>query len=219
MAHRPEQPDPGRPDPRRDFVHRHTTPEPVPLVPEVVLRTATDITALWQATGHAEPPFWAFPWAGGQALARHLLDHPGATAGRRVLDLATGSGLVAIAAARTGARHVTANDVDPLAAAAADLNARANDVTVRTHVADLLDTDPDTDVVLAGDVFYDRDMTARVLPFLRRAHARGALVLVGDPQRAHLPRTGLRLLATHHVPVPRDLEGVDTRTTRVWRLT
>ncbi|MEU5695295.1 50S ribosomal protein L11 methyltransferase [Actinosynnema sp. NPDC020468] len=190
---------------------------PVPLVPEVALHTADDITALWETTGHPDPPFWAFPWAGGQALARHLLDHPHLTAGRRVLDLATGSGLVAIAAARTGAT-VTANDVDPAALAATTLNARANRVTVHTRPGDLLDHDPDTDVLLAGDVFYDRDLTARVLPFLRRAHARGVEVLLGDPGRAHRPRTGLTLLATHDVPVPHDLEGVTTRTTTVWRL-
>ncbi|MBW4722105.1 class I SAM-dependent methyltransferase [Saccharothrix obliqua] len=196
---------------------RHTTPEPVPLAPEIRLHTATDITALWETTGSPEPPFWAFPWAGGQALARHLLDHPHLTAGRTVLDLATGSGLVAIAAARTGARTVTANDIDPHATTAAARNAETNHVTVHTHLGDLLDTTPDTDVVLAGDVFYDRDMAARVLPFLRRAHDRGALVLVGDPQRAHRPRTGLTRIATYQVPVPHHLEGTDLRTTHIWR--
>ncbi|WP_433274176.1 class I SAM-dependent methyltransferase [Actinosynnema sp. CS-041913] len=202
-----------------DFVRRHTTPAPVPLVPEIVLHTATDVTALWETTGHPEPPFWGFPWAGGQALARHLLDHPDTTAGKRVLDLASGSGLVAIAAATTGARHVTANDIDPLAGAAIALNAHANHVTLDIAVADLLDTDPEVDVVLAGDVCYDRDLTARVLPFLRRAHTRGALVLVGDPQRGHLPRDGFERVATHRVPVPVDLEGAEARTTLVWRAT
>ncbi len=203
--------------PAEDFVRRHTTPAPVPLTPDIVLRTATDITALWETTGRPEPPFWAFPWAGGQALARHLLDHPDTTAGKHVLDLASGSGLVAIAAATTGARTVTANDIDPLAGAAITLNAHTNHVTVDTLIADILDTDPHADVVLAGDVFYDHDMTARVLPFLRRAHHNGALVLVGDPQRAHLPRAHFDLVATHHVPVPRDLEGTDVRTTHIWR--
>lgn len=196
----------------------HTTPEPVPLVPEITLHTAGDITALWERLGTPDPPFWAFPWAGGQALARHLLDHPDLTAGKRVLDLATGSGLVAIAAARTGAAHVTANDVDPLAGEAATRNAHANHVTLTVEIADLLDTDTDHDVVLTGDAFYDRDMAARVLPFLHRAHHRGALVLIGDPQRAHLPRTDLTRVATHQVPVPRDLEGTTLRTTHVWRL-
>ncbi|MEU7528449.1 50S ribosomal protein L11 methyltransferase [Saccharothrix sp. NPDC042600] len=195
----------------------HTTPAPVPLVPEITLHTATDITALWERTGTPDPPFWAFPWAGGQALARHLLDHPHLTTGKRVLDLATGSGLVAIAAARTGA-HVTANDIDPRAGDAATRNAHANHVTITVEITDLLDTDTDHDVVLAGDVFYDRDMAARVLPFLHRAHHRGALVLIGDPQRAHLPRTGLTRVATHDVPVPHDLEGTTRRTTHIWRL-
>lgn len=200
-----------------DPLTTHTTPRPVPLTPEITLHTADDIVRLWELTGHDDPPFWAFPWAGGQALARHVLDHPHLTTGRRVLDLASGSGLVAIAAALTGA-HVTANDIDPLAATATTRNAALNNTTLTTHCGDLLDTDPDTDVILAGDVFYDRDMAARVLPFLHRAHTRGTLVLIGDPQRAHLPTTGLTRLATHHVPVPLDLEGTTTRTTTVWQL-
>ncbi|MEU4803771.1 50S ribosomal protein L11 methyltransferase [Actinosynnema sp. NPDC023587] len=201
----------------RDFVHHHTTARPVPLAPEILLHTATDITALWESTGRPDPPFWAFPWAGGQALARHLLDHPDLVAGRTVLDLAAGSGLVAIAAATTGAATVTANDVDPAAGTAIALNADANHVTLDIVIADLLDTDPTHDVVLAGDVFYDRDMTARVLPFLRRAHHRGATVLVGDPQRAHRPRDGFHHVATYRVPVEHDLEGTDHRTTHIWR--
>ncbi|MFE2756993.1 class I SAM-dependent methyltransferase [Actinosynnema sp. NPDC059335] len=187
----------------------------MPLTPDIVLRTADDIIALWERTGSPEPPFWAFPWAGGQALARHVLDHPDLVAGRRVLDLASGSGLVAVAAARAGG-HVTANDIDPVATAAITLNARANDVTVTVAEGDLLDTTPDTDVLLAGDVFYDRDMAARVAPFLLAAHRRGALVLVGDPQRSFMPRGWTRVDA-FDVPVPHDLEGVDTRTTTVWR--
>lgn len=199
-----------------DLLATCTRLRPVPLVPEIVLHTADDVIALWERTGADDPPFWAFPWAGGQALARHVLDHPATTAGRRVLDLACGSGLVAIAAARTGA-HVTANDVDPLATTAATRNAAANGVRLTVLGGDLLDTDPDVDVVLAGDVFYDRDMAARVLPFLMRAHARGATVLVGDPQRAHLPRDRFTRVEVFHVPVPRDLEGRDVRATTVWR--
>ncbi|GGP53899.1 50S ribosomal protein L11 methyltransferase [Saccharothrix coeruleofusca] len=199
-----------------DLLARDTTLRPVPLVPEIALHTADDVISLWEHTGTTDPPFWAFPWAGGQALARHVLDHPATTAGRRVLDLACGSGLVAIAAARTGA-HVTANDVDPLATTATTRNAAANAVDLTVLTGDLLDTDPDTDVVLAGDVFYDRDMAARVLPFLLRAHTRGATVLVGDPQRAHLPRDRFTEVAVFQVPVSRDLEGRDVRTTTVWR--
>ncbi|MCC8245959.1 class I SAM-dependent methyltransferase [Saccharothrix luteola] len=202
--------------PVEDFVRSVTSARPVPLTPDIVLRTADDVIALWERTGSPEPPFWAFPWAGGQALARHVLDHPELVAGRRVLDLASGSGLVAVAAARAGGL-VTANDIDPVAVAAIDLNARANDVTVTIAAGDLLDTDPEVDVLLAGDVFYDRDMAARVEPFLLAAHRRGALVLVGDPQRSFLPR-GWTLVDAFPVPVPPDLEGVAVRTTSVWRL-
>lgn len=198
-----------------DFIRSVTSPRPVPATPGIVLRTADDIIALWERTGTPEPPFWAFPWAGGQALARHVLDHPDLVAGRRVLDLASGSGLVAVAAARAGGL-VTANDIDPLAAAAIALNARANDVTVTITTGDLLDTEPDTDVLLAGDVFYDRDMAARVEPFLLAAHHRGTLVLVGDPQRSFMP-SGWTRVDTYPVQVPPDLEGVTVRTTTVWR--
>ena len=198
-----------------DFILTSTSARPVPLTPGILLRTADDVTTLWERTGTPEPPFWAFPWAGGQALARHVLDHPHLVAGRRVLDLASGSGLVAIAAARAGGQ-VTANDIDPVAATAITLNARANDVTVTFTGGDLLDTHPDTDVILAGDVFYDRDMAARVEPFLLAAHRRGTLVLVGDPQRSFMPKGWTRVDA-FPVPVPPDLEGVAVRTTTVWR--
>lgn len=200
-----------------DFVRSVTTPRPVPLTPDITLHTADDVITLWERTGATEPPFWAFPWAGGQALARHVLDHPELVTGRRVLDLASGSGLVAVAAARAGGQ-VTANDIDPLAATAIALNAHANHVTLAITTGDLLDTTPDVDVLLAGDVFYDRDMAARVEPFLLTAHRRGTLVLVGDPQRTFLPR-GWTRVATFQVPVPQDLEGVTVRTTTVWRPT
>src|SRR5262249_47983868 len=137
------------------------------------------------------PPFWAFAWAGGQALARYVLDHPDLVAGRRVLDLASGSGLVAIAAKRAGARSVVANESDGYADAAIEANAELNNVAVDRLHADLLAADPpDVDVVLAGDVFYSREMTAMMVGFLRKAHARGALVLVGDPGRAYRPKEG-----------------------------
>ncbi|MFC6089792.1 class I SAM-dependent methyltransferase [Saccharothrix lopnurensis] len=198
-----------------DFIRATTTPRPVPLTPELHLHTADDITTLWHDTGTPEPPFWAFPWAGGQALARHVLDHPHLVTGRTVLDLASGSGLVALAAAHAGG-HVTANDTDPLAAAAIHLNTTTNHHTLHITTHDLLDTEPHVDVILAGDVFYDRHMAARVEPFLLAAHHRGTLVLVGDPHRSFLPRHWTPL-ATYHVPVPRDLEGVDVKPTTVWR--
>jgi predicted nicotinamide N-methyase len=194
----------------------------VPFVPEILLHQASDPIALWEETeaGGTEqpPPFWAFAWAGGQALARHLLDHPHLVDGRSVLDLATGSGLVAVAAAKAGARPVTANDIDPFSLAATTANASVNNVQIRTVEADLLDTDPEEGVILAGDVFYSREMAARVLPFLRRAAFHGALVLVGDPGRAYLPAEGLIKQATYEVPVIESLESVPYRQTTVWQV-
>ncbi|MCP2244437.1 class I SAM-dependent methyltransferase [Lentzea aerocolonigenes] len=201
-----------------EFVLTHTTLTPVPLVPEVVLHSAVEAMDLWELTRHDQPPFWAFPWAGGQALARHLLDHPGLVRDRKVFDLASGSGLVAIAAALAGADSVTANDIDPLALAAVELNAAANHVVVRTLEGDQLDSDAHgADVVLAGDVFYDAQITALVLPFLTRAAARGALVLLGDPDRAHLPRDRFVRRARYDVPVPLTLESTETRSATIWR--
>jgi predicted nicotinamide N-methyase len=205
-----------------DFVRAHTRLAPVPFVPELLLYQADEPIALWEETeaGGAEqpPPFWAFAWAGGQALARHLLDDPELVAGRAVLDLATGSGLVAVAAARAGASPVTANDIDPLSLAAAAANASANRVGLRFVEGDLLDTDDRYDVVLAGDVFYSREMAGRVLPFLRRSAGRGSLVLVGDPGRAYLPTGGMTRRATYDIPVLESLESVPVRRTSVWQV-
>jgi predicted nicotinamide N-methyase len=192
---------------------------PTPFVPEVRLHLAEDAIVWWARmeayAGHAlPPPFWASAWAGGQALARHLLDHPDLVAGRRVLDLATGSGLVAIAAALAGARRVVANDIDPYAVAAVTVNARANRVDVTAAGGDLLDTDgTEVDVLLAGDVFYSRAMADRMLPFLQRMVAGGVEVLVGDPGRGHLPAGGLTVLASY--PVPTMEPSVDSPVRRV----
>lgn len=204
---------------RLGFVLANTRPAPVPLVPEITLRqTGDDPFTLWERSG-GDVPYWAFPWAGGQALARYVMDEPGVVAGRRVLDLATGSGLVAIAAALAGAAEVTAVDVDPLAVLAAGVNAELNGVRVTAVRADILDADPGAaQVVLAGDVCYDADMTARVLPFLDRA-ARTATVLLGDPGREYFPRTGCRRLAEYEVPATGRLESRDRTRTTVWRLT
>jgi predicted nicotinamide N-methyase len=205
-----------------DFVRAHTRLAPVPFVPELLLHQADEPIALWEETeaGGIErpPPFWAFAWAGGQALARHVLDDPGLVAGRSVLDLATGSGLVAVAAARAGASPVTANDIDPLSLAAAAANASANRVTLRLVEGDLLDTDDRYGVVLAGDVFYSREMAGRVLPFLRRAAGCGSLVLVGDPGRAYLPVGGMTRRVTYEIPVIESLESVPVRRTSVWQV-
>jgi predicted nicotinamide N-methyase len=206
-----------------DYLRTHTRLAPVPFVPELVLHQADEPIELWaetEAAGVAQPPpFWAFAWAGGQALARHVLDSPTLVADRAVLDLATGSGLVAIAAARAGARPVTANDIDPLSLAATTANAEANAVTLRTVEGDLLDN-PATEyaVILAGDVFYSREMAGRVLPFLRRAASRGALVLVGDPGRAYLPADAMIKRTSYEVPVSEALESVPIRHTTVWQV-
>lgn len=176
-------------------------------MPEVRLFLARDAIILWarleSAAGrHLPAPYWASAWGGGQALARYILDHPATVAGRTVLDIASGSGLVAIAAAMAGAQAVTANDIDPFAIAAIGVNARANGVTVRPAAGDLLDGDgAGAEVVLAGDALYDGQMAQRVLPFFTRAVDRGAYVLVGDPGRQHLPVERLRPVATYHAPV------------------
>ncbi len=209
------------------FVRAHTRITRPALVPEVLLHVAADVVALWEAMEHErvgpvdEPPFWAAAWPGGQALARYVLDHPGTVAGRSVLDLGTGSGLVAVAALLAGARSVLASDPDPYSATAVALNADLNEAAPVTVTGDLLDEEPpEVDVVLAGDVCYDRAMTERVLPFLGQAWLRGAAVLLGDPGRPYLPREGLLPVAAYDVPAT-DVAGTEApgaRRTTVWRL-
>jgi len=191
-------------------------------VPEVQLRVADDVVALWEAMEDAggvvvtDPPFWAAAWPGGQALARHLLDDSALVAGRTVLDLGSGSGLVAVAALLAGAAEVVASEVDPYGRTAVVVNAELNGVGPVRVVGDLLSGPPPVaDVVLAGDVCYDREMTERVLPFLTAARAAGAEVLVGDPGRPYLPADRLERLAVHDVP---ETEGEGIRRTTVWRL-
>jgi predicted nicotinamide N-methyase len=200
----------------------------VPLVPEIRLYQASEPMSVWQhterATGRAglDPPFWAFAWAGGQALARYLLDHPGTVAGRRVIDIASGSGLVAIAAALAGAAAVTAYDIDPLAAAAITVNAAANGVPVPAVCADVLTEDdlpaPGIDLVLVADAFYERDLARQVLRFAERSQARGVAVLAGDFGRAYLPRARLAPLASYDVSGLGTLEDADVKRTTVWTL-
>jgi predicted nicotinamide N-methyase len=175
-----------------------------PLVPEIVLHLASEITSVWQATREVAPgsgiPLWAFAWAGGQALARYLLDNPEQVAGRFVLDFGTGSGLVGIAAAKAGAARVLAADLDQFAAEAVAANAALNGVAVDVTTADLIDTtDPRWELVTAGDVCYEKSMTERVTPWLRRLARHGSLVLLGDPGRAYLPERGLRERAKYRV--------------------
>lgn len=175
-----------------------------PFVPEVQLHLAEDAIVWWarmeaEAGAVLAPPYWASVWPGGQALARYVLDNPEVVAGRRVLDLAAGSGLAAIAAAIAGAATVTANDIDPYALAVIGMNARANGTAVREADGDLLDGDGgDQNLILAGDVFYRRVLADRMLPFLERAAARGARVLVGDPGRMYLPQDRFQVLASYH---------------------
>jgi predicted nicotinamide N-methyase len=209
------------------FIRENTRLRMVPHVPEVSLHVADEAVPLWQKTEEElgaiglPPPFWAFAWAGGQALARYVLDHSALVRSKRVLDLASGSGLVAIAAAKAGAAHVVANDIDAFAMPAIELNALANGVVLQSETRDRLDpaTPLDAfDAVLAGDIFYERDTAARALTFLERMAARGATVLVGDPGRAYLPKARLDMRAEYEVPVTRDLEDAEIKRTRVWAL-
>jgi predicted nicotinamide N-methyase len=205
------------------FIHANTRLMAVPHAPEIRLHLADEATELWQKTEEElgaiglPPPFWAFAWAGGQALARYLLDHQGLLQGRRVLDFAAGSGLVAIAAARAGAAAVEASDIEPFAIAAMTLNAAANGVDMAPRQADLVGTDEGWDAVLAGDIHYEKDTAERVTAWLAGLHARGALVFVGDPGRSYLPRDRLEPLATYEIPVTRSLENAEVKRTSVWR--
>ena len=198
----------------------------VPLVPEIQVHQASEPIGLWEgtelATGQTglDPPFWAFAWAGGRALARYLLDHPEVVRGRRVLDIASGSGLVAIAAAKAGAAAVTAYDIDPLAAVAIQLNAGANDVSIESVCADVFRADgpraADGELVLVADAFYERDLAAKVLVFLEQARARRAAILAGDFGRTYLPREQLVALAAYDVPGLLVLEGSEVKRTTIW---
>ena len=207
------------------FIRRNTAIAAPPLVPEIRLHLASEVTPLWQATeetlarGAVPPPFWAFAWAGGQALARYLLDHPAAVRGREVLDFGAGSGLVAIAAALAGAARVTAAEIDHFAAAAIAINAQLNGVVLAAVTADLLEQPaPFWPVVTAGDVCYEREMAERAAAWLRRRAAAGSLVLLGDPGRAYVPRRGLAERARYEVPTSRELEDRDRREAVVWRV-
>ena len=207
-------------DGRTAFVKAHTVLAAVPLVPEICIYTATDVTPLWRATQEwlgtfgLEVPFWCVPWAGGQALARWVLDHPEAVRGLRVVDFGAGSGLVAIACARAGARSVRAIDVDPLAEAACLLNAAANDLKIEVTCEDVVDRVIEADVLLAGDVWYERAPAARFGRWLAEVARSGVRVVTGDPCRAYVP-AGLVELARHEVPTCADLESTTVRTTRI----
>ncbi len=208
------------------FIGANTRLLSPPLVPEIRLHLAEESLPIWRKTEeelgemNVPPPYWAFAWAGGQALARYILDHGRALRARSVLDLGAGSGLTAIAAMQVGAAAVLAADIDAIALAAVRLNAAANAVVVETTAADLLARPPDPafGVILVGDLFYERALADRVLAFVETAAAGGALVLVGDPQRSYFPRGRFEQVAAYRVPVTRELEDAEIKSTAVWRV-
>ncbi len=205
------------------FIRANTDIMAPPHVPEIRLHLAGEAHDLWLKTEEEleeiglPPPFWAFAWAGGQGLARHVLDHPELVAGKRVIDFASGSGLVAIAAMKAGAASVLGIDIDPWTATAIRLNAELNGVDVVSSAKDIIGSARDADVYLAGDVFYDRAFADRLIPWFSALVDEGADVLVGDPGRAYCPRDRLQMLATYQVPVTRALEDSEVKKTTVWR--
>lgn len=207
------------------FIRANTKLLAPPLVPEIRLHLAEESVPIWQKTEeelgqmNVPPPYWAFAWAGGQALARCLLDNPALVQGKRVLDLGSGSGLTAIASALAGAAPVLAADIDRFALAAVHLNGEANGVEVETTAEDLLAAPPvPADVVLVGDLFYERELAERVLAYIEAAAKGGALVLIGDPKRSYFPQGRFTLAAEYQVPVTRELEDAEIKRTSVWRL-
>lgn len=210
---------------RRAFILDNTRLQPTPHTPELSLHLADEITPIWKLTEEAlqeiglPPPFWAFAWAGGQALARYILDHPEVVAGKRVIDFATGSGIVAIAAMKAGATRVLAADIDVFCAAAVGLNAQANGVEVAFTDVNLLEAPPpEADVLLAGDICYERPMAEAVMTWLRQGRDAGATVFIGDPGRTYFPKDGLEKLAEYQVPTTRELEDLAVKRTSVWTL-
>jgi predicted nicotinamide N-methyase len=210
---------------RRAFILENTRLQPPPHTPELVLHLADEITPIWTLTEEAlaeiglPPPFWAFAWAGGQALARYVLDNPEVVAGKQVIDFATGSGLVAIAAMKAGAARVLAADIDVFCEAAVGLNAEANGVTVAFTELNLLDgPPPPADVILAGDICYEKPLAEAVMAWLVEGRAAGATVLIGDPGRTYFPKDGLVKLAEYEVATTRELEDFAVKRTCVWTL-
>ena len=210
---------------RAAFIRANTTIMAPPLVPEISLHLAHEAVPLWQKTEEElgemglPPPFWAFAWAGGQALARHVLDDPSLVAGKRVLDLAAGSGLVGIAALKAGAAGALAADIDRFSLAAIRLNAALNAVALEVTGEDLLAAPPPAcEVILVGDLFYEKGLAERVLSWLAAAEEQGIPALIGDPGRSYLPRGELTKLGQYRVEVTRDLEDAEIKMTSVWRL-
>lgn len=213
------------PPDRVAFIRANTGIARPPLVPEIRLHLAHEALLIWQKTEEElgkmglPPPFWAFAWAGGQALSRYILDGSAAVAGCRVLDVATGSGLVAIAAMLAGAGQAVASDIDPFAVTAADLNAALNRVSISPSLGNpLLEPADGADVILVGDLFYERELAAQAHAWLKHAQMRGVRILIGDPGRTYLPKKDLIQLAEYHVPVTRDLEDAEIKRSSVWTL-
>lgn len=209
----------------RTFIRDNTKLLSPPLVPKIKLHLAEESLPIWQKTEeelgemNIPPPYWAFAWAGGQALARYLLDNPAVSADKRVLDLGSGSGLTAIAARMAGAQSALATDVDEVALVAVAMNATANGLDVETTATDLLDGGPGAaGLVLAGDLFYERALATRMLTFIDACTKAGAVVLVGDPQRSYFPRERFEAVAEYRVPVTRELEDAEIKNAAVWRL-
>jgi len=207
------------------FIRSHTVLAALPLVPEIAIHQASEVTPLWEATETElealglPPPFWAFAWAGGQALARYVLDHPEIVRGRRVLDFAAGSGVEGIAAAMAGAASVTAIDIDAVAGAAIALNASVNGVTLDIRIGDIVGTpQPDIDIVLAGDICYERGPAERITAWLRSLAGAGADVLLGDPNRTYMPKSGLERVIGYAVKTTKAIEDTDLRNASVWRV-
>jgi len=206
----------------RDFILANTGLQAPPHVPEINLHLADEAHDLWHrteeelATIGLPPPFWAFAWAGGQGVARYILDHPETVAGKTVLDFASGSGLVAIAAMKSDAKCVLASDIDPFALPAIAINADANSVAITPTLTDLINQDHGWDVVLAGDVFYEKPLADRLIPWFSKLAERGARIIVGDPGRSYLPKDRLEQLAVYTVPVTRALEDAEVKRTTVW---
>jgi len=206
------------------FIRANTALIAPPLVPEIRLHLAVEVVPLWRKTEEeleaqgVPPPYWAFAWAGGQALARYVLDHPEAVRGKRVLDFGSGSGLVAIAAAKAGAAHVLAADIDKFAAAAIALNAEANDARIDITQEEVIGREGDWETILLGDMCYERPLAERLLAWLSERARAGALVLLGDPGRTYFPKSGVEKLATYRVQTTRELEDREIRETSVYRL-
>jgi predicted nicotinamide N-methyase len=206
------------------FIRANTAIGTPSLVPEIMIHLASEVTPLWHATeatlekSQLPPPYWAFAWPGGQALARHLLDHPALIAGKNVLDIGAGSGLVAIAAKKAGAARATAAEIDAFAIAAIRLNAALNDVAIETESRDLIGGARRWDTILVGDMCYERPLAVRLTQWLDALSAGGAMVLLGDPGRAYLPRDGLSEIARYSVPTSLDLEDRTLRETAIWQL-